>query len=227
MFQRLRIPVVSIVVASALLLSCGGDGGGESLTPQQLGDALPQLTDLGTGWSETQREVFTTRQPENPSIDPSLWCEQAAADDATMQSLAGDAGADAEFEYSVPKGLHRGLRIQAWNNPDAKRYFVALTSAFDRCNGEAWNDGEGSSYTVSPADGPSLGDESLHWTVRIESDGGVKSVWVARHSVVRIGYTVLVAQLGDVGPGATLEPLGDDQWSKIVTDAVDAIQSLG
>lgn len=216
----------SVVLLSTVLWSCGGGTTGDPLTPQQLGDALPTVTDLGQGWSETQRDVFTNREPENPSIDPSLWCDRASTDDATMQTLAGDEGADAEFELSVPDGFHRGLRIQAWNNPDAKRYMTALDRAFDACNGEAWDDGAGSTYSVGPSEGPDLGDDSVHWTVRIDADGGVKSVWVARQWVVRTGYTIVVAQLGDVGPGTPLEPMDDEQWSSIVSEAIERINSL-
>ena len=223
--NRMGRPLAAMV-AVVSMSACGDGGVVESFTPEQLGDALLTAQELGSGWSQTQRDVFTAREVENPSIDSSLWCDAAADDDASMQVLAGQAGADAEFEFALQGDVNRGMRVQAWNNADAKEYFETLGSAYDRCNGETWNDGEGSSYTVSPADGPDGGDESLHWAVRIETTDGSNAIWNSRQTAVRLGNTILVMQLGDVAAGDSLEPLGDSEWADIVSAAVEKFESL-
>ena len=73
--QQSRI-VALFVLCLLLLTSCNRvrDGDTNYVSISDLSQALIDVADLLTGWSETQRDLFDMRQPENPSIDNSLWC---------------------------------------------------------------------------------------------------------------------------------------------------------
>lgn len=106
--------VACAALAASPIAARGSDGNGDSggdtspgLTAAepseaQLGDALlsvDDLNELGSGWTETRRDVFTTREPENPSIDSSLLCPAGEGDE--LVTLAGPAGADVELSTAV------------------------------------------------------------------------------------------------------------------------------
>ena len=153
-------------------------------------------SDLGTGWSGTRRDVFTTRQPENPSIDPSLWCPAGKGDE--LVSLAGQEGADVELSVGSADSPFM-VRQQAWTNADVERYFTAVQAAVAACSGVTWKDGEGNSYTLEPAATvPRIGDESVSWTVTIQLAGANPTTSFAEQTVGRFGDVMMVLQAGAI-----------------------------
>src|SRR5690606_11812193 len=97
--------VTSVALLALPVAACGREDTGvtpPAPTTQELSDALlavGDLGELGTGWTETQRDVFSAREPENPSIDPSLWCP--AGKGTELVTLAGPAGADVELNVDT------------------------------------------------------------------------------------------------------------------------------
>lgn len=165
-----------------------------AFTTQQLSDALLTTADLGTGWTETQRTVFATREPENPSIDPSLWCP--AADGAGLVALAGDEGADVELQLGSPQTPFM-VRQQAWTNADVARYLTATTAAVAACTGTSWTDSDGNTYRLEPSTtAPAIGDESVSWKVTIELTAPDQPLSFTEQTVARFGEVLMVIQAG-------------------------------
>ena len=173
--------------------ACGSDKITATFTPQQLSDALLTTSDLGTGWTETQRDVFTTRQPENPSIDPSLWCP--AGKGGQLATLAGQEGADVELGLGATPPSYM-VRQQAWTNADVEQYFTAVTDAVAACSGVTWKDSGDNSYTLQPSTAPEIGDESISWTVMIQLTGTSPITTLAQQTVARFGAVMMVLQDG-------------------------------
>jgi hypothetical protein len=185
-----------------------GTGAAGAFTPQQLSNALLTASDLGDGWTEMQRDMFTTREPENPSIDPSLWCPAADADG--LAALAGQEGADVELSLGTPEALFL-VRQQAWTNADVDRYLAAATAAVATCLGVTWDDGAGNTYTLQPSTTmPTIGDESISWTVTVELEDTNRTASFADQTIARLGDVVMVIQGGGsmtTSPAATAPDL--------------------
>lgn len=203
----------SVVTGVALLVlpiaACGSDNGAPtspSYTSTQLGAALltvGDLGDLGTTWTESQRDVFTVREPENPSIDPSLWCPAGKGNE--LVALAGPAGADVELTLDNPDAPYL-VRQQAWSNADVREYLAAVKAAVTACTGETWKDEGGNAYTLQPAASvPAVGDDSVSWRVTIELTGGQgTSMSFTDQTAARFGDALMVLQAGATpatGPG--------------------------
>ena len=191
--------LIGLALMSLALGACGSDETTTTtttatFTPQQLSDALLTTSDLGTGWTETQRDVFTTREPENPSIDPSLWCPAGKGDE--LVTLAGQEGADVELSVGTTDSPYM-VRQQAWTNADVEQYFTSVKAAVAACSGVTWNDGEGNSYTLQPSTtAPKIGDESISWTVTIQLTGATPTTSFAEQTAGRFGDVMMVLQGG-------------------------------
>ncbi len=164
---------------------------GTTFTPQQQSGALLKASDLGTGWTETQHDVFTTRQPENPSIDPSLWCPAGQGDG--LVTLAGQQGADVELTLGTTHSPYM-VRQQAWTNADIERYFTSVKSAVAACTGVTWKDSESNSYTLQPLTAPKIGDESISWTVTVQLVGTTPVTFLSQQTAARFGTLMMVLQ---------------------------------
>lgn len=199
--------LIRLALMSLALGACGSDKATTTtaatttpttFTPQQLGGALLTARDLsaeGFVWTETQRDVFTTRQPENPSIDPSLWCPNGKGE--LMVTLAGQAGADVELQLDTTgKGIAYMVRQQAWTNADVEQYFSSVKSAVAACSGVTWKDSEGNSYTLQPLTAPKIGDESISWTVTIQLIGTSPTTSFSQQTAARLGAVMTVLQGG-------------------------------
>jgi len=204
--------VACVAIASLLLAACGDDSdssdttapNGSEVTLQQLSDALLTETDLGDDmggtWMETQRDMFTTREPENPSIDPSLWCDEADGD--ALVALAGEEGADVELKFGNETSPFM-VRQQAWSNGDVDSYFTAVKEAVDVCDGTTWTDQEGNSYTMGPTQVPTIGDESVSWGITIDLVEADQPASITLQTVAKFGKVIMVLQ-----GGASKEPDG-------------------
>jgi hypothetical protein len=170
-------------------------GTASTFTPQQLSGALLTMSDLGTGWTESQRDVFTTRQPENPSIDPSLWC--AAGNGEQLATLAGQEGADVELSLGANRVAYM-IRQQAWTNTAVEQYLSSVKAAVGACSGVTWKDGDGNSYTLQPLTAPKIGDDSIAWTVTIELIGPTPMTSFSQLTAARFGSAMMVLQGGAI-----------------------------
>ncbi len=205
MFMSRGKIVACVAVASLLFAACGDDSdssdttapNGSEVTLQQLSDALLTETDLsddlGGTWTETQRDMFTTREPENPSIDSSLWCDEADGD--ALVTLAGDSGADVELKFGDETSPFM-VRQQAWSNGDVDSYFTAIKDAVDACDGTTWTDEEGNSYTMGPTQVPTIGDESVSWQITIELVEADQPASIALQTVAKFDNVIMVLQGG-------------------------------
>ena len=194
---------------AALFVACGESV--DTFTPEQLGSALLTTTDLdadtGLTWNETQRDTFDTREPENPSIDPSLWCAEAEGDE--LATLAGDSGADVELRIGTDETPFI-IRQQAWANDDVSEYFSRLSDAVETCAGATWTDGEGNSYSLeSIPDFVDIGSESVTWKVTItisDSSTGDSTIAFTQQTAARFGGVMMLVQSGAMmtaGPEAS------------------------
>ena len=158
------------ILCSLIITSCNRVRNGDSryVSTTDLSQALVETGDLPSGWSETQRDLFDMRQPENPSIDNSLWCPKATSSLGKLSKLAGDAGADVEMEYRKDTGVAVALRLQAWSNEDVREYFSLATRLVEQCDDETWTDSE-VSYVENIVDGVDIGKNSISWEVNIAS----------------------------------------------------------
>lgn len=198
--------IVACLAPLAVLAACGDEV--RVYTPAELSERLLTLDEMGPGWTESQRDVFDTREPENPSIDPSLWCPDfstAKSDQLTL--LAGPSGADVELQLGDATAAEQptyGLRQQAWSNLDATDYLRELATAVRTCSGKTWEGtGEdiGAEYRLTPLEAPTVGDEAVAVLVAITlspEDGEPTMVMRQRMAAVRAGSIVMVLQEGDL-----------------------------
>lgn len=172
--------------------------------------------------------MFTSRAPENPSIDASLWCPDAAEQAKALEQLAGDAGADVELTSRQGDRRFRSVREQAWSNADVAEYFAMASTAMKACRGATWTAPDGEKIAYQPLEGPGMGDESTSALVVTVTSGPEGDVtWRTRETVARFGTTLLVLQDLDVQPGEAPPPLSDGQWQETVEAATARIAQLG
>lgn len=179
-------------------------------TSEQLDSVLLTSSDLsdatGLIWTETQRMAFDTREAENPSIDPSLWCPAGRA--ANLVQSAGDSGVDVELVIKDTDSPYM-IRQQAWSNGKVRYYFSTLSSAVSTCSGVTWNDDEGNTYLLEPNPTmPRIGDESVSWNVTItlagapEGNSGygerTSNTTLSLQTVARFGEVIMIIQGGAI-----------------------------
>ena len=232
--KTLTRTAVSLGLVFAITLAACSDDVDEATekiqTAKALSDALLTVTDMPSGWEESQRQVFNTRSMENPSIDPSVWCSQAKATAEPLVDLAGQSGADVEMSQS--RGGNAGasmMRLQAWSNDDATEYFATAQAAVEKCDNVSSTDESGVSTKTEVIDGRSVGNESVSFsqeTIPPPSTQGEKFSSVSRTSIVRIGSIIMVMQLGDAGPTGSVQLMDEETWWGYVTQAVDKLEEL-
>ena len=194
-------------------------------SPAGLADRLLGITDMPGDWQETQRDLFTTRSNENPSIDPSVWCPASKDEAATLIDLAGVAGADVEMQMqSGGKEMPRLMRLQAWRNEDVRQYFERVQTVVNICDGAKWTEEPGVTQEMWKIDGPNVGDESVSWGTTTAPPSGLdKASSTGRTTVARLGEIIMVLQIGDYATGADLAALTDEEWRDIVQRAADKL----
>lgn len=217
--MRLSKFAVPFFVVVTLLAGCQTANGNPS--PSEIGEGLLSLTDLDTEWRETQRDAFDERGVENPVLDTGAFCPEAEIDPDNLAELAGQAGADVEFQK---KDGTAAIRLQAWSNSDAVLFDDTVAAAVLACDGKSWTDEFGTAGTFQVIDGPEVGDTSLHWsTVLVPSgDKGDKAVSSGRTSVIRFDDVVMILQWGSFGAGPTDTP-DEKWWSELVGEAYEKL----
>lgn len=198
-------------------------------TPQDLADALISITDLEGNWQESQRQYFSERSQENPSIDPTMWCPQAAEVAGELVDLAGQAGADVEMQNKDVEGGARLLRLQAWSGADAGVYLERIIEAVEICDGVEYTDENEVTSSTDVIDGRRVGDESVSWITRVIPPPNTqkeKFESLGRTTVARLGNIVMILQVGDANWTGTTETMAEDDWWKIVETAADKLKDL-
>lgn len=221
----------AIATTSTLVLVAAGCGFGSSdnyPTPQELSDHLVTITDLPTGWSETQRQAFETRSNENPSIDPSIFCPEAKVAAVPLTALAGGSGADVEMQFKKSGEGARMMRLQAWSNADAQKYYDALLEVVTICDGKHRNDLDGAEVQTEIIEDKTIGDESVSWTDEVipPKGSGDKFETIGRTTVARFNNIIMVLQIGDAAPVGTAQLLNEADWWEIVTRAANKVDDL-
>lgn len=219
----------SAALVSAIALLAAGCSPHKYLDPQTLSDHLVTITDLPTGWSETQRQAFETRSNENPSIDPSVWCSEATAAAVPLITLADGDGADVEMQFAKTGAGGRMMRLQAWSNSNVKQYFETLLEVVRMCDGKKRTDTDGTVTQTDIITGKSIGDESVSWTDVVTppaAQSGDKLESVGRTTVARFHNVIMVLQIGDAGPAGSSQLLNETDWWDIVTRAATKLESV-
>lgn len=223
--MKKRLAVV-LLAGSLVGAACTKSDGSGNPSPAELSAALLTVTDMPTGWSESQRQVFDERGNENPSIDPSVWCSAAADESKDLVALAGESGADVEMQWSGGKGP-RMMRLQAWSNADAEEYLAAVRASAGACDGVSATDADGVTVETSVIVGRSIGDESVSWSERTTPPAATqkdKLEAVGRTTVARFGNVVMVLQLGDAAPAGTGTLMPEDDWWTVVQLAANKLK---
>ncbi len=202
------------------LSACVTSSEGQLPTPDMISEALPTITEMPGEWDETQRQVFLTREPENPSIDPSIWCASAQEVTKNLIQLAGSTGADVEMQADMRSGVARIMRLQAWSNADVEEYYRDAKEAVRICDGTTSTDSVGVVEITEVIAGRDIGDESISWGQRTTPPTSLQeekfSSMYSRTTIARFGDIVMVLQLGDVVMGDTAELLTEEEWWSIV-----------
>lgn len=223
-----RRVMVCLAVAVALA-SCTRSAEGQLPTPEMISDALPTITEMPGKWNESQRQVFTERSPENPSIDPSIWCPDAAEVTRNLIELAGESGADVEMQAVTDNDSPRLMRLQAWANDDVEDYFGDASEAARVCDGATVTDADGVTNSYEVVTARDIGDESISWIQTMEppaSAGGEKMSSVGRTTIARFGSIVMVLQVGDIVTSAGEPLMDEDEWWSIVELAGGKLDDL-
>lgn len=218
-----------VVLVALAVGGCTKSAEGEKPTPAMLSEALPTITEMPGTWNETQRQVFETRSPENPSIDPSIWCPAAQEVTKNLVDFAGDSGADVEMESEGASGVVRLMRLQAWANDDVEAYFRDAREAVRICDGETVTDESGVVSTYSVVEGKDIGDESISWlqttTPPVETQQD-KRAFIGRTTIARFGSIMMVMQFGDVAMTGEGEAMAEQEWWSIVELAGKKLDTL-
>lgn len=225
MFKKLVVATCAL----SLVVSCTNSSTSEFPTPNELSDALPAVTDMPAGWKESQRQVFETREVENPSIDASIWCVEAKEASANLIELAGQSGADVEMQFENSSGMPRMMRVQAWANDDAEEYFDGVAASVAACDGTTATDEFGAVTDTDVIEGRSLGDESVSWmqkTVPPTDTQDEKLESIGRTTVARFDSVIMVIQLGDAAMTGESVAMDEDQWWAIVEIAAESLRNL-
>lgn len=220
----------AIVVLSRISVpACTRSVQGQLPTPEQISEELLTITEMPSGWNETQRQIFTTRGPENPSIDPSVWCPDAVEVTKNLVEFAGDSGADVEMQVDVKNEASRMIRIQAWANNDVESYFRDAREGVRICDGKIVTTPDGVRETYEVIEGRDIGDESISWyqtTTPPPSTQTEKLETVGRTTVARFGSIIMVLQLGDVAFTGNADAMSEDEWWGIVELAGKKLDKL-
>ncbi len=213
------------VAVCALGITVSGCTKSADTSPEALSEGLLDITDMPGDWQETQRDVFTSRANENPSLDPSIWCPDAADEAAGLIGLAGDSGADVEMQMqSDGQEVPRLMRLQAWRNDSTRQYFEQLLTVVNMCDGAKWTEEPGVTTEMWKIDGPEVGDESVSWGSQLAPpEGKDAAASMGRTTVARLGEVIMVLQIGDFTTTSSVGELSDANWREIVQRAADKL----
>jgi hypothetical protein len=218
--------------------ACGGDDDGADVvyTPEELGAALLTAEDIGSGWTEQEREVVDTRPDGVPAMDPGMWCPEAGGVPDELLSLVADGGAFVELQSSAStratgsaaaRNFH-GVSEQLWSGSDAEAFVETAAEGFETCTGEAWEVDQDATASVAALAGDDVGDDSTMALVTYVTPGPDGDyAWRGRQLVARFGATVAVLQELDVQLVDSEPFFTDADWQRIVDTASEHVDALG
>lgn len=220
--------VAGVLTAALAVGACGDDDDADlTYTADALVEVLVREDDLGSGWSEDRRDVFTTRAEGPPSFDPGGWCPDAAEEVEGIEALAGETGAVVELSRERQGRSFHGLSEQLWSNMTTAEYFATVVGALDTCMGATWFLEDEGEVTVGALEGPSVGDESTMALVEVVTPGPDGDyVWRSRVLVARFGTTLMVLDELDVQIEGSAPRFTDADWSDVVDTATEAVERL-
>ena len=207
--------ISSLLVGVLVLSGCVRAASGQKPSPAELSDALLTITDMKGNWSETQRQAFTQRGAENPSIDPSVWCTAASEVTKNLIAFAGESGADVEMQFNNSSEIRRIMRLQAWANDEVKSYFRDAKEAVRICAGKSSTDESGVKTTNTLIANRKIGDESISWSEKVTppvSTQKDKMETIGRTTIARFGDIIMVMQGGDAAPAGPSDLMNEDEW---------------
>lgn len=224
--MRARVWMTGLAALSIVLGGCGDEA--ESYTPTELGAVLLTAEDLGSGWSEQMREVITTPTTEIPSLDPNLWCPDAADAATELQALNQGEGAAVALMEETPRQTSHQVMERLWNRADAEDYYTKIEGSLATCSGAEWTDPDGNPITLESLETSTVGDESTTylWTITTTSPAG-EMTWRVRGTVARFGDTLMWLFETDVRSSDDEPALTDTEWQTIVDTAAVKIGELG
>lgn len=225
----MRSRSVILVVAVMLMASCTRAAEGQLPTPNQLSEELLTLTEMPGEWDETQRQIFAVRGPENPSIDPSIWCPDAQEVTKNLVEIAGESGADVEMRADTTNEGSRMMRLQAWANNDVENYFRDAREGVRICDGKLVATPSGAQESYEVIEGRDIGDESISWiqiTTPPPSTQSEKLETASRTTIARFGSIIMVLQLGDVAWTGSIQEMSEESWWEIVELAGKKLDEL-
>mgnify|MGYP006289734529 FL=1 len=161
---------------------------------------------MSGNWRVAQRQVFDERGPENPSLDPSVWCPDSADANGNLEEYAGQVDADVEMQFLGTAPGPRLMRLQAWANENSGKYLTDAVSAARVCDGATSTDSSGAVSTTTVIANRDIGDQSVSWAQTVTPPPGTekdKMESMSRTTIARFGSIVMVLQLGDVAPTGT------------------------
>ena len=216
--MNIRISRLSVVVLLVVATGCTRSAEGQLPTPEMISESLLTITEMPGDWNESQRQIFTEREPENPSIDPSIWCPAAKEVTKNLMKLAGTSGADVEMQKEATSGPSSMMRLQAWSNNDVNAYFRDAREAVRICDGTTSTDEVGVVSIAEVIEGRDIGDESISWQQRVTPPSALqegKFGTTSRTTIARFGDILMVLQIGDVQL-ETVKAMTEDEWWSIV-----------
>lgn len=200
--------------------ACGTSSEGQLPTPEMISEALPTITEMPGDWDETQRQVFLVREPENPSIDPSIWCSGAEEVTKNLIQLAGSTGADVEMQVTTSSKMARLMRLQAWSNESVTEYYRDAKEAVRICDGTSSTDSDGVVSVTEVISARDIGDESISWLQSTTPPPSLQqekfTSMNSRTTIARFGDIMMILQLSDVSMSEATALLTDEQWWAIV-----------
>lgn len=209
---------LSLVLLLATTAACTRSAEGQLPTPEMISESLLTITEMPSEWNESQRQIFTERELENPSIDPSIWCPAAKEVTKNLIELAGTSGADVEMQKEATSGPSSMMRLQAWSNLNVNTYYRDAKEAVRICDGTTSTDDVGVVSITEVIEGRDIGDESVSWQQQVTPPSALledKFATTSRTTIARFGDILMVLQLGDVQVG-TNKAMTEDEWWSIV-----------
>lgn len=169
----MKVRVLVVAVATALMVSaCGGDGGesgggdGAEPTSEDLTSMLLTLDDMPSGWSTYTDDMGSDDAEE--TTDDDTFCPEA-------ESVVED-DSDDEVEAMFSQG-ELGPFVFQGISPSTKEEYERVVDALDSCIGEEWTttdeDGVESKYAMEELSAPDLGEDSRSYRMTATFDGGL------------------------------------------------------
>ena len=223
------------LVAGVPLAACGDDSQGAAHTypSEVLEPVLLVAGEIGQGWAEEMRDVFTTRAEGPPAVEASAVCPDASDQAEQLQTLAADSGAAVELnqERTERRDFH-GVSQQLWSSDHATDYIVAIRTAFDACVGTTWNvEEEGAAgpeqVTLRALDAPHIGDLSTAAVAEVATLGPDGTyIWRSRIVVGRFGTVVMTMTELDVQLEGSEPHFTETEWTSLVKTAAAKVEQL-